>query len=58
MGDYLPLNVTAGTSRERFFEHIDTYNALKAKYPEAVQEAKKNVVDWSIFNGGPNADYP
>lgn len=58
MGDYLPLTVTAGASQERFFNHVETYKALKAKYPEAAKEAKENVRDWSIFNGGPREDYP
>lgn len=58
MADYLPLNVTAASSQERFFNHIDAYNALKAKYPEAAKKGKENVRDWSIFNGGPRADYP
>jgi len=57
MADYLPLTVTAGTSKEQFFKHIETYTALKNKYPEAVKKAKENIVSWNIFNGGPQEDY-
>jgi len=56
-GDYLPLSVTAGVSREAFLEHLESYNKIKKQYPEAVAIAKGYITPWHIFNGGPSADY-
>lgn len=58
MADYLPLAIHTSFSRAVFQQHIICYNELKIQNPEAVVEALKHVVGYSIYNGGPNEDYP
>jgi hypothetical protein len=58
VADYIPARVHAGLSREIMSKHLETYRELKLQNPDAVKEALKHVSGHSIYNGGPNEDYP
>lgn len=57
-GDYLPQKVAAGASSDAFRKNVEVYRALKAKYPAAVEEAKRRFCEHSLSAAGPSEDYP
>ena len=57
-GDYLPLAIVAGIGQQAMTDHLDTYRALKEKFPDAVQKARSQFLDYAFYRGGPSEDYP
>ena len=57
-GDYLPLAIVAGIGPQAMNDHLEAYRALKDKFPEAVQKARSQFLDYAFYRGGPSEDYP